>query len=111
MGATFRVMGGLVFGLALSVSAAAQSVDTGHISTGQISVGTSPAQIVPQGLRQSVDITVDGAVKCYLGGPTVSTTTGFPLQAVAGATKTIPSSSAVYAVCASTVTIGFMQHY
>jgi hypothetical protein len=106
-----RAMGGLACGLALSISARAQAVDTGRIATGQVSVGTTATQIVPAGVRNSIDVTVDGAVKCYLGAAGVTTTTGFPLQAVAGASKTIPSSSAVYAVCASTVTVGFMQHY
>ena len=95
--------------LALSTSASAQ-IDTGQIATGQVSVGTTATLVLAQGRRTSVDVTVDGAVKCYIGGPTVSTTTGFPLQAVAGATKTIPSSAAIYMVCASTVTVGYMAH-
>lgn len=82
-----------------------------NIATSLVSVGTSAVPVVAARARQSVDITVDGAVKCYLGPAGVTTATGFPLQAVAGATKSIPSSAAVYAVCASTVNVGAMEHF
>jgi hypothetical protein len=129
MRALHRVLGGLAATLALSVPATAQisapsfrtangvndgqgviAIGGSSITTGQVSVGTTATLVAAASARQSIDVTVDGAVKCYLGPAGVTTATGFPLQAVAGASKTIPSSAAIYAVCASTVTLGWMQH-
>lgn len=91
---------------------AGYTVGSDAIATGQVAAGTTAVRVVDARIgRSSVDVTVDGAVKCYLGGPTVTTTTGFPLQAVAGATKTIANTAPVWIVCASAVTVGFMDNY
>jgi hypothetical protein len=87
------------------------SIGGGSIATGQVSVGTTPVLLVAARARQTVDVTVDGAVKCYVGPSAVTAVTGFPLQAVAGAAKTIPTSAAVWMVCASTVNVGYMEHF
>lgn len=129
MNRAIRAMGGLAIALALSVSADAQVVAPSYKDTsgllqpsqgvvslggsntaaGQASVGTSATLVVAARARQKVTFTVTSAVACSFGGAGVTASTGFPLQAVAGATITLDTSAAIYAVCASTATIGYIE--
>lgn len=94
--------------LALSASASAQS-GLAQIVTGQVTVGTTATLIAAQRPRQRIILTVTSAVSCAFGGPGVTLATGLPLQPVAGATLTLETSAPVYAVCASSATIGDME--
>ena len=75
--------------------------------TGQKSVGDAPVQIVAARPRVSVDVTVDGGSKCFFGPAGTTTSTGYPLRA--GKSLFIPTSAAVWAVCATPATVGFSE--
>lgn len=82
------------------------------IATGQISVGTTATLLVaPRPGRQKVTYNVTTAVQCSYGAAGVTLTTGFPLAAVAGAGQTLDTAAAVYAVCASAATVGYLEQY
>jgi len=89
-----------------SVTAAAS------IATGQISTGTTATLIVAtRAARKRVILTVGAANSCAFGPAGVTLTTGFPLQPAAGATLTVDSAAALYAVCSATTTISYMEHF
>lgn len=83
---------------------------TATLTSGQVSVGTTATQIVAaQAGRGRLTVTVDAAVKCYIGPSGVTTATGYPLQATAGATHTMNSTAAVFMVCATAATtVGYI---
>jgi len=83
---------------------------TATLTSGQVSVGTTATQIVAaQAGRGRLTITVDAAVKCYIGPSGVTTTTGYPLQATAGATHTMNTAAPVFMVCGQAATpIGYI---
>ncbi|KQM65775.1 hypothetical protein ASE75_05965 [Sphingomonas sp. Leaf17] len=87
----------------------------GTITTGQISVGTSSTLILAGragiGGRQKVTLAVGAANPCYFGPVSVTIATGFPLQPVAGATITIDTAAAIYAVCSAATTISYLEQY
>lgn len=83
---------------------------TATLASGQVSVGTTATQIVAaQSGRGRLTVTVDAAVKCYIGPSGVTTATGYPLQATAGASHTMNTSAAVFMVCATAATtVGYI---
>ena len=82
------------------------------IATGQVSVGTTSTLVVAaRAARQSVTVAVGAANTCAFGNNPVTTTTGFPLQPVAGATITLPTSAALYAVCSATTTVSYVEAF
>jgi len=94
-------------------SRSVQQIGTPSFAVGQIAVGTSGTLVVAARTgRQAVTLTSLTAV-AYSVGNTVGVTTasGFPIQAVAGAGVTIQTSAAVYAVGASAVTIGYVETF
>lgn len=94
-------------------SRSTRAVGAPSFATGQIPVTTSGTLVVAaRAGRQSVTLTSVTAV-AYAVGPVgaVTTATGFPVPAVAGASVTIATAGAVYAVGASAVTIGYMETF
>ena len=83
-----------------------------NMAASQVAVTTSATLVAAaRATRQSVTITSDTAVKFYVGGSGVTTGTGFPVQATAGASITITTTAAVYAIGASAVTVGVLDLY
>jgi 2-keto-4-pentenoate hydratase len=78
-------------------------------SYGQVSVGTSPTQIVGQNTaRAGVLITNPSTSTVYLGGSSVTTSTGQILPA--GQSISLPATNPIYAVVASsTATVSFVE--
>ena len=80
--------------------------------SGVVSVGTTATLIVTTGVESDVLINNGGSATIYLGGPSVTSTTGFPVAA--GATVTVPNSDDeardLYAVIASgTANVAFIH--
>lgn len=94
-------------------SRSVQQIGTPTFSTNQVAVGTSGVIVVPaRAGRQSVTLTSLTAVAYYVGNSTgVTAANGFPVPAVAGASLTISTAAAVYAVGASALTIGYVETY
>jgi hypothetical protein len=93
----------------------AQNVTTrggGSLATGQVSVATTSTLLVAaRALRQRVTVSVGAANTCAFGNTGVTTTTGFPLQPVAGATITLETNAALYAVCSATTTVSYVEQF
>lgn len=82
------------------------------MATGQISVTTTATLIAAARTnRQRITVSVTTAVACAFGNTGVTTATGFPLTATAGASYTIDTSAALYGVCASAATVGYMETF
>jgi hypothetical protein len=83
------------------------------IATGQISVGTASTLIAAaRPGRGSITLTLGAAVACAFGNTGVSTTTGFPLQPIAGASVTLDTTAAIYGACATAATtVGFVENF
>jgi hypothetical protein len=82
----------------------------GSIATGQVSVGTTATLIAAARTgRQRITVSVGSAVSCAYGATGVTLTTGYVLQAVAGANDTSDTSAALYGVCASTATVSYKE--
>ena len=94
-------------------SRSVQQIGTPTFSTNQVAVGTTGTLVVAaRAGRQSVTLTSLTAVAYYVGNAMgVTTGTGFPIPAAAGASITLATSAAVYAVGASAVTIGYVETY
>lgn len=72
------------------------------LSTNQVSVSTTPTLIAPAGAgREAVTIVNGAAVDVFLGGPTVSTTTGVLLAGTKGQALTFFTTSPIYGVVAA----------
>lgn len=85
---------------------------TGTLATGQVSVSTTSTQVVAaRANRATVTMSVGAANACAFGNTGVTTTTGFPLQPVAGATLSLDTSAAVFAVCSAATTISFVEQF
>lgn len=85
---------------------------TQNLATAQVSVGTTAVQVAAaRELRQKVTVSVGAANTCAFGNTVVTTTTGFALQPVAGATLTLDSSAALFAVCSATTTINVLEQF
>lgn len=88
------------------------SKGTGSLATGQVSVTTASTQVVAaRAGRGKVTISVGSANTCALGNTGVTTTTGFPLQPIAGASVTLDTSAAIFAICSATTTISFIEQF
>lgn len=86
----------------------------GHasIATAQVSVGTTSTLVVAARTgRQSVTLSISAANTCAFGNTGVTTTTGFPLQPVAGGTITLPTAAAIYAACSATTTVNELENF
>lgn len=71
-------------------------------STGQVSVGTSATLLfTAQPGVDEVTIQNLGTTEVFLGKAGVTTSNGFPLPGVAGASITLPVTEAIYGVVAS----------
>ena len=82
------------------------------LATGQVSVGTTAVQVVAARTgRARATFTVGAANTCAFGNAGVTTTTGFPLQPVAGANLSLETGAAVFAVCSATTTVGFIETF
>lgn len=70
--------------------------------TTQVVIGTTPT-LIAAGRLGADDITIEnlGTTQVFLGNASVSTTTGFPIPGVAGASLTIPVTTALYGIVAS----------
>jgi hypothetical protein len=84
----------------------------GTIATGQVSVGTTSTQIAAARTgRQRITMNVGAANACAFGNTGVTTTTGFALQPVAGASVTLDTAAAIFAACSATTTVSFIEQY
>jgi hypothetical protein len=71
-------------------------------ATSQVTVGSTPTLIsAARDGGDSVTIENLGATQVFIGGPNVSTTTGFPIPGVAGASLTLGATTAIYGIVAS----------
>lgn len=85
---------------------------TTSIAAGQVSVGTTAVQVVTaRAGRATVTFSVGAANACSFGPAGVTTTTGFALQPVAGASLTLNTAAAVFAICSATTTISNIEQY
>lgn len=84
----------------------------GAIATNQVSIGTSSTLLVAaRPGRAKVIASVGAANACAFGNTGVTTTTGFALQPVAGASVTLETSAAIYAACSAATTVSFAEIY
>lgn len=82
------------------------------LATNQISVATTSTLVVAaRTTRQRVTLNVGAANTCAFGNTGVTTTTGFVLQPVAGASVTLDTAAAVYAACSATTTVSYIEQY
>lgn len=82
------------------------------IATSQTSVGTTAALVAPARVgRNKVTVTIGAANSCALGNAGVTLSTGFPLQPVAGASITLDTAAAIYAVCSATTTVSDIETF
>lgn len=79
--------------------------------TGQVSVGTTATLIsAARTGRGRITVNVLAANSCAFGGSTVTLTTGYQLQPVAGASTPFESAAALYAVCSATTNISYWEN-
>lgn len=68
-------------------------------STSQVSVtGVATLLSAANPARSSISITMNGSTDVYIGGSTVTTTTGDLLNGVKGTVKTFSTTAAVYGI-------------
>lgn len=73
-----------------------------NFNTSQATVGATATLIVPQRSgRDTVVIENTGTTDVYLGGASVTTTTGLLLPGVVGATAALETTDAVYGIVAA----------
>lgn len=91
---------------------AVRSIGSPSLATGQVAVTTSATQVVPaRAGRLAVTITATSAVVFYVGGSGVTTATGAYAGGAAGASITVPTQAAVFAVGASALTVSYMETF
>lgn len=89
-----------------------QVVGPQTLATNQLSVSTTATLILPsRPFRQRTNVTIGAANQCYFGGPNVTTTNGWAPAPIAGTSFVYENASPLYAVCASTTTISYMEGY
>ncbi|WP_311271047.1 hypothetical protein [Sphingobium sp. WCS2017Hpa-17] len=82
------------------------------LNTGQVSVTTSSTLVAAARTgRNKITMSVGAANTCAFGNTGVTTTTGFPLAPTVGASLTLDTAAAIYAVCSATTTISFIEQY
>lgn len=85
------------------------------VSSGQVTVGTTPTLLsaaeTDSSAGEQIVVNNSGAVSVYLGGPTVSTATGYALAAgVVSPRLELGTGEALYAVvAAATSTLGVLR--
>ena len=80
------------------------------VAAGQVAVGTSATLAVPaRAGRRSVTFSPTTNVAYFVGGPGVTTATGFAVAA--GGATTIQTAGEVYAVGAAGFTLSFIENY
>jgi len=83
-----------------------------NVATGQVTIGTSSTLLVAsRALRKKLTFIVGASNVCAFGNTGVTTSTGFPLPATAGAGMTIDTTAAIYAACASSTTVSYIETY
>lgn len=95
-----------------TVAQAAYTKDVGSdsISTGQVAVTTSATQVVPARTgRVKTTLTPTSSTVFYVGGSGVSATNG--LYVPAGASVTLDTSAAIFAVGSAALTVSFIEFY
>lgn len=95
------------------VPAAQSQVGSGSIATSQASVASTATLVAAaRAGRNAVTVENLGTVAVYIGGAGVTTSTGFLLPGVVGASVTIPTSAAVYGVDATgTQAVAVLETY
>lgn len=89
-----------------------QNVVPASIATGQVAVGTSATLVAAaRATRQAITIVSASAVVFYVGNTGVTAANGQYVAAAAGASITINTTAAIYAVGASAVTVSYMETY
>ncbi len=84
----------------------------GNIATAQVAIGTSAALVAAaRAGRQNITITSTAATVFYYGAAGVTTTTGAYVAAAAGASVTLDTATAVYAVGAAALTVSVTELY
>ncbi len=108
--ATVTSGGGGGSGPQQGVVAAAYNLGGDSLATGQVAVTTSATLVVAaRAGRQKVSITSTSAVVFYVGGPGVTAANGHYVAGTAGATITLDTAAAVYAVGAGAVTLSYIE--
>lgn len=115
--ASFGIAGALpAFASTPAVTPANHAVGSANVATAQISLGTTPAQIVaarPGGVgigRIAATILNSGSTTVYLGGSSVTVSTGVPLAP--GASLSLNTIAAVFGVASSAgQTVGVVETY
>ncbi|WP_311271073.1 hypothetical protein [Sphingobium sp. WCS2017Hpa-17] len=108
------VWNGTTWDRAPGSTAGANVVSKGGLSlaTGQVSVTTSSTLVAAARTgRNKITMSVGAANTCAFGNTGVTTTTGFPLAPTVGASLTLDTAAAIYAVCSATTTISFIEQY
>lgn len=94
------------------LSALAQSCvvpPTTNFGVQQVSVLSTPTQIVAMRCRNAVTITNTGSATVYVGGATVTTATGKSI--VAGGSLTLQTTAAVYGIATATQTVDEVETF
>lgn len=87
-----------------------KTLGTGSLATGQVAVSTSATLIVAaRANRASVTITSKADVAFCVGGSGVSMSSGLYVAGVSGASVTLETSAAVYAVGEASVTLAYVE--
>lgn len=80
------------------------------LATAQVSVGTTSTLIAAARTgRQKITVTLGAANDCFFGATGVTSTTGFRVKGVDGASLTLDTAAALYGVCTATTTVGEVE--
>lgn len=92
---------------------ASRQLGSGALANNQVAVGTTGTLVVAARTgRQSVTISSTSAVVFYIGNAVgVTASTGLYVAGTAGASITINTAAAVYAVGVSAVTLSYLEAY
>ena len=98
---------------ALHVTQTDSPIGSGNIATGQVSVSNSPTQIVAaRANRASVTIVNEGTTDIYIGGSSVTTSTGVLLVGIKGAAIRMDTTVEVYGITSSgSQTVSYEEEY
>lgn len=81
-----------------------------NIATNQIAVATTATLVAAaRAGRQKITITPTSSTVFYIGGSTVSATTG--LYVAAGASITLDTAAAIYAIGSAALTVSYIEYY
>ena len=108
----YIILAAAVFFLALAGGSKSQQFvgNPQNFAASAVSCLTTPTLVVPARARNAVTVTVPaGGAVVYIGGPAVTTSTGFDLNPLTA--LTINSSAAVYCIAGSTQTLKVAETY